>query len=141
MNANDLKNIGLKATTPRLKILEILEHSDNHHMSAEDIYRQCIIQNEEIGVATIYRVLTQFEQSGIIKKLTLEDRSVYELSKAEHHDHLICTQCGKIEEFNDATIEHCQDKIAEKFGYKLTDHSLYLYGICGDCQAPGAQKK
>ena len=134
MNANDLKNIGLKATTPRLKILEILETSANHHMSAEDIYRELIMQNQEIGVATIYRVLTQFEQGGIVVKLNFDDKSVYELSKAEHHDHLICTECGKIEEFNDATIESCQDKIAEKFGYKLTDHSLYLYGICGDCQ-------
>jgi Fur family ferric uptake transcriptional regulator len=133
MNADDLKNIGLKATTPRLKILEILESSENHHLSAEDIYRELIIRNEEVGVATIYRVLTQFEQSGIVKKLNFEDRSVYEISKAEHHDHLICTKCGKIEEFNDETIENCQDKIAEKFGYKLTDHSLYLYGVCAVC--------
>lgn len=133
MNAKDLKDVGLKATTPRLKILEILENSENHHLGAEDIYRQLIIQNEEVGVATIYRVLTQFEQAGIITKLNFEDKSVYELSSAEHHDHIICTKCGKIAEFNDSTIEECQEKIAKKLGFKLNDHSLNLYGICEQC--------
>ena len=134
MNAKDLKNAGLKATTPRLKILEILEASKNRHLSAEDIYRELIMQNQEVGVATIYRVLTQFEQADIVKKLTLDDRAVYEISSSEHHDHIICTKCGKIEEFNDLTIENCQDKVAKKLGFKLTDHSLYLYGICASCQ-------
>ena len=134
MSVKELKSAGLKVTTPRLKILKILETSDNRHLSVDDIYRQLLLQNQEVGVATIYRVLTQFEQSGIVQKLHFEDKSVFELSNAEHHDHLICTECGKIEEFTNAIIEDCQDKIAANFGFELTDHSLHLYGICANCK-------
>lgn len=135
MNAKDLKDIGLKVTLPRLRVLAILETSENHHMGVEEIYRQLILQNQEVGIATIYRILTQFEKSGIVNKLNFEnDKYVYEISNIEHHDHLICVKCGKIDEFTDDTIEKCQLLIADKFNYKLTDHSLHLYGLCAKCQ-------
>ena len=135
MDAQDLKSAGLKVTLPRLKILEVLEKSPNHHLSAEDIYRALIGQNEEVGVATIYRVLTQFEESGIVNKLNFENNlSVYELSNVDHHDHLVCVKCNEIVEFQDDVIENHQLQIAKKYGFQLTDHSLYLYGLCGRCQ-------
>ncbi|EEZ80187.1 MAG: ferric iron uptake transcriptional regulator [Candidatus Thioglobus sp.] len=135
MDAQDLKSAGLKVTLPRLKILEILEKSENHHMSAEDIYRTLVMQGEEVGVATIYRVLTQFEESGMVNKLNFDNgQSVFELSNVDHHDHLVCVKCGKIDEFSDDVIEQHQQAIAKKYGYQLTDHCLYLYGLCKDCQ-------
>jgi Fur family ferric uptake transcriptional regulator len=135
MDAQDLKSAGLKVTLPRLKILEVLEKSPNHHLSAEDIYRTLIEQNEEVGVATIYRVLTQFEESGIVNKLNFENNlSVYELSNVEHHDHLVCVKCNDIVEFQDDVIESHQLQIAKQHGFQLTDHSLYLYGLCRRCQ-------
>ena len=134
MDAEDLKSAGLKVTLPRLKILEVLEKSPNHHLSAEDIYRVLIDQNEEVGVATIYRVLSQFEESGIVQKLNFENnQAVYELCGFEHHDHLVCVKCNKIIEFQDDVIEKHQLQIAKKHGFELTDHSLYLYGLCKDC--------
>ena len=134
MDAEDLKSAGLKVTLPRLKILEVLEKSPNHHLSAEDIYRILIEQNEEVGVATIYRVLSQFEESGIVQKLNFENnQAVYELCGVEHHDHLVCVKCNKIIEFQDDVIEKHQLQIAKKHGFELTDHSLYLYGLCKDC--------
>ncbi|MDE0949074.1 MAG: ferric iron uptake transcriptional regulator [Candidatus Thioglobus sp.] len=134
MDAEDLKSAGLKVTLPRLKILEVLEKSPNHHLSAEDIYRVLIEQNEEVGVATIYRVLSQFEESGIVQKLNFENnQAVYELCGLEHHDHLVCVKCNKIIEFQDDVIEKHQLQIAKKHGFELTDHSLYLYGLCKDC--------
>ena len=134
MDAEDLKSAGLKVTLPRLKILEVLESSSSHHLCAEDIYRVLIEQNEEVGVATIYRVLSQFEESGIVQKLNFENnQAVYELCGAEHHDHLVCVKCNKIIEFQDDVIEKHQIQIAKKHGFDLTDHSLYLYGLCEDC--------
>jgi Fur family transcriptional regulator, ferric uptake regulator len=134
MDAEDLKSAGLKVTLPRLKILEVLESSPNHHLSAEDIYRALIDQHEEVGVATIYRVLSQFEESGIVQKLNFENnQAVYELCGLEHHDHLVCVKCNKIIEFQDDIIEKHQIQIAKKHGFDLTDHSLYLYGLCKDC--------
>ena len=134
MDAEDLKSAGLKVTLPRLKILEVLEKSPNHHLSAEDIYRILIEQNEEVGVATIYRVLSQFEESGIVQKLNFENnQAVYELCGLEHHDHLVCVKCNKIIEFQDDVIEKHQLQIAKKHGFELTDHSLYLYGLCKGC--------
>jgi len=134
MDAEDLKSAGLKVTLPRLKILEVLEKSPNHHLSAEDIYRVLIEQNEEVGVATIYRVLSQFEESGIVQKLNFENnQAVYELCGLEHHDHLVCVKCNKIIEFQDDVIEKHQLQIAKKHGFELTDHSLYLYGLCKNC--------
>ncbi|HIE78838.1 MAG TPA: ferric iron uptake transcriptional regulator [Candidatus Thioglobus sp.] len=135
MDAQDLKSAGLKITTPRLKILEALENSENHHMSVEDIYRALILQGDEVGVATIYRVLTQFEESGMINKLNFDNgQSVFELSNVDHHDHLVCVKCGKIDEFIDNVIEKHQHDIAKKHGYQLTDHCMYLYGLCKDCK-------
>ena len=134
MDAEDLKSAGLKVTLPRLKILEVLESSPSHHRSAEDIYRVLIEQHEEVGVATIYRVLSQFEESGIVHKLNFENnQAVYELCGADHHDHLVCVKCNKIIEFQDDVIEKHQIQIADKHGFELTDHSLYLYGLCKDC--------
>ena len=134
MDAEDLKSAGLKVTLPRLKILEVLESSPNHHLSAEDIYRALIDQHEEVGVATIYRVLSQFEESRIVQKLNFENnQAVYELCGLEHHDHLVCVKCNKIIEFQDDIIEKHQIQIAKKHGFDLTDHSLYLYGLCKDC--------
>ena len=134
MDAEDLKSAGLKVTLPRLKILEILEKSSNHHLTVEDIYRALIEKNQEINVATIYRVLSQFEESGIVQKLNFENnQAVYELCGAEHHDHLVCVKCNKIIEFQDDVIEKHQIQIAKKHGFDLTDHSLYLYGLCEDC--------
>jgi Fur family ferric uptake transcriptional regulator len=135
MDAQDLKTAGLKVTLPRLKILQLLESSDNHHMSAEDTYRALILQGEEVGVATIYRVLTQFESAGIVNKLNFDNgQSIFELSNVEHHDHLVCVKCGKIDEFHSEEIEKRQDEMAQRYGYQLTDHCLYLYGLCAECQ-------
>lgn len=135
MDAEDLKSAGLKVTLPRLKILEVLENSPNHHLSAEDIYRVLIEHHEEVGVATIYRVLSQFEESGIVHKLNFENnQAVYELCGVEHHDHLVCVKCNRIIEFQDDVIEQHQLQIAKKHGFELTDHTLYLYGLCKDCQ-------
>jgi Fur family ferric uptake transcriptional regulator len=135
MDAQDLKTAGLKVTLPRLKILQLLESSDNHHMSAEDIYRALILQGEEVGLATIYRVLTQFESAGIVNKLNFDNgQSIFELSNVEHHDHLVCVKCGKIDEFHSEEIEKRQDEVAQRYGYQLTDHCLYLYGLCAECQ-------
>lgn len=135
MDAEDLKSVGLKVTLPRLKILEVLEKSSNHHLSAEDIYRKLMEQHGEVGVATIYRVLTQFEESGIVNKLNFENnQAVYELSNVEHHDHLVCVKCNEIIEFQDDVIEQHQLQIANKYGFQLTDHSLYLYGLCKTCK-------
>ena len=135
MDAEDLKSAGLKVTLPRLKILEVLEKSSNHHLSVEDIYRTLIEKNKEINVATIYRVLSQFEESGIVNKLNFENnQAVYELSNVEHHDHLVCVKCNTIIEFQDDVIERHQLQIANKYGFQLTDHSLYLYGLCKTCK-------
>ncbi len=134
MSAQDLKKAGLKTTTPRIKILEILETSHKRHLSVEDIYRQLVAQNIDIGLATIYRVLGQFEKSGIVTKLNFEQQSVFELTTDEHHDHLVCVKCGSIAEFTDNVIEQHQTDIAKAHGYQLTDHCLYLYGVCAKCQ-------
>ena len=135
MDAEDLKSAGLKVTLPRLKILEILEKSSNHHLTVEDIYRALIEKNQEINVATIYRVLSQFEESGIVNKLNFENnQAVYELSNVEHHDHLVCVKCNTIIEFQDDVIERHQLQIANKYGFQLTDHSLHLYGLCKTCK-------
>ena len=135
MDAEDLKSAGLKVTLPRLKILEVLENLPNHHLSVEDIYRQLIEIHEEVGIATIYRVLSQFEESGIVHKLNFENnQAVYELCGVDHHDHLVCVKCDTIIEFQDDVIEQHQLQIAKKHGFELTDHSLYLYGLCKDCQ-------
>lgn len=127
----DLKSIGLKATLPRLKILEIFQAGRQRHMSAEDVYRELLSENQDIGLATVYRVLTQFEQAGLLKRSNFESgKAVFELNEGSHHDHLVCLQCGRVEEFYDAEIEKRQQKIARDRGFALQDHALSLYGNC-----------
>lgn len=131
MQSSDLKKAGLKVTLPRMKILEILESSTPRHMSAEDIYRTLIDANEEIGLATVYRVLTQFEGAGLVERHHFEGgQAVFEINDGEHHDHLVCMKCGKVVEFMDEVIEERQHRIAEDKGFELTDHSMILYGLC-----------
>ncbi len=132
----ELRDAGLKVTLPRVKILQILEGSDTKHMSAEDVYKALIDAEEDVGLATVYRVLTQFESAGLVARHHFEGgHSVFELMPDDHHDHIVCDSCGKVEEFFDDIIEQQQEKIAKKHGFKITDHSMYLYGICKDCQA------
>jgi len=133
---NELKNMGLKATFPRLKILDIFRKADQRHHSAEDVYRALINEDVDIGLATVYRVLTQFEQAGILVRSQFDGgKAVFELNDGDHHDHLICTNCGKVVEFTDHEIEKRQHKIAKDQGFVLESHTMMLYGICGDCQA------
>ncbi len=137
MSTKELKKAGLKATLPRLKILEILESGDGQrHMSAEDVYKTLLGHDEDIGLATIYRVLTQFEAAGLVTRHNFEGgHAVFELNEGSHHDHILCVKCGRVDEFIDETIEKRQQDIASKHGYTITDHSLTIYGICGECQS------
>ncbi len=131
-----LRKVGLKVTLPRVKILKILENSASRHMSAEDVYKSLLEAEEEVGLATVYRVLTQFEQAGIVVRHHFEGgHSVFELDKGEHHDHMVCLRCGSVEEFVDNVIEDRQHQIAEKANFRLEEHSMYLYGVCSDCQS------
>ena len=124
----ELKKAGLKVTLPRLRILEILEHDDKNHLSAEEIYRRLIDASEEVGLATVYRVLTQFEQAGICIRHNFEEgHAVYELTPSDHHDHMVCLETGDVIEFTDDIIEERQKKIAEEEGYEIVDHSMVLY--------------
>lgn len=135
---NELKNMGLKATFPRLKILDIFRKADHRHQSAEDIYRALINEDVDIGLATVYRVLTQFEQAGILVRSQFDGGpAVFELNDGDHHDHLICTNCGKVVEFSDSDIEKRQHKIAKDQGFVLESHTMLLYGICSDCGQKG----
>lgn len=131
---SDLKNVGLKATFPRLKILDIFRKSGQRHLSAEDVYRTLIGESVDIGLATVYRVLTQFEQAGILARSQFDGgKAIFELNDGDHHDHLICTHCGSVAEFTDSAIEKRQHEIAEKNGFKLESHAMVLYGICKTC--------
>ena len=131
----DLKRVGLKVTHPRLRILHVLEHSEKRHLTAEDVYRQLLEQGEDAGLTTIYRVLTQFEAAGLVVRHNFgEGRSVFELDKGEHHDHLLCVVCGRVEEFVDEVIERRQREVAAEKGYEMTDHYLHIYGICKACR-------
>jgi len=133
----DLQSIGLKATLPRLKVLELFQSSKERHMSAEDVYKLLLNDNADVGLATVYRVLTQFEQAGLLQRHHFEGgRAVFELNEGGHHDHLVCLQCGKVEEFYDAEIEKRQHKIAKDRGFSLHDHSLYLYADCIKAHCP-----
>lgn len=130
-NSKNLKNIGLKATYPRLKILDLFQHSETRHMTAEDVYRQLMAEDMDIGLATVYRVLTQFEQAGLLERHYFEaGKAVFELNQGNHHDHLVCLQCGKVEEFYDPEIERRQNNIAEERGFAVKEHALYLYADC-----------
>ena len=137
MADKDLRKVGLKVTLPRLKVLEILEKSDNRHVSAEDVYKCLINMGEDIGLATVYRVLTQFEGAGLVSRLSIDgSHAVFELAGL-HHDHLLCVRCHAIDEFVDDVIERRQRVIAKQKGFEMTDHSLYIYGICKDCRQQG----
>lgn len=132
---SDLKNMGLKATFPRLKILDIFRKSDQRHLSAEDVYRALISESVEIGLATVYRVLTQFEQAGILARSQFDTgKAVFELNDGDHHDHMICTNCGSVTEFTDTEIEKRQHKVAKDHSFTLESHAMVLYGICSNCQ-------
>jgi Fur family ferric uptake transcriptional regulator len=131
----ELRKAGLKVTLPRVKILQILESSDTKHLSAEDVYKALLEADEDVGLATVYRVLTQFETAGLVMRHHFEGgHSVFELNSVDHHDHIVCQKCGVVEEFFDQFIEEQQEKIAEKYGFKITDHSMNLYGICKNCR-------
>ena len=135
MQNADLRRAGLKATLPRLRILEILEGNEDRHVSAEDVYRALLAAGESIGLATVYRVLTQFEQAGLVIRHNFDAGSaVFELAAGEHHDHLVCVRCSRVTEFMDEVIETRQRRIAAEAGYSMTDHSLIIYGVCADCQ-------
>lgn len=130
----DLRKAGLKVTLPRVKVLKILENADPHHMSAEDVYKKLVEMGEDVGLATVYRVLTQFESAGLVKRHNFEGgHSVFEVDEGEHHDHLVCVNCGFVEEFVDPEIETRQAKIAEEADFKIKDHSLTIYGVCKEC--------
>lgn len=133
---NDLKNAGLKATFPRLKILDIFRRADERHQTAEDVYRTLIAEDVDIGLATVYRVLTQFEQAGILVRSQFDGaKAVFELNDGDHHDHLICTHCNKVVEFSDEEIEERQHRVAEAHGFTLESHTMMLYGVCPECAA------
>lgn len=141
LSNQELRKAGLKVTLPRLKILELLENAELHHMSAEEVYKALIEQGEDVGLATVYRVLTQFEQAGIVERHNFENNlSVFEITQEEHHDHIVCDICGKIVEFRNAIIEEQQLKVAEEFGFTLSGHSLVLYGICDNQECKDSAK-
>ncbi|MGZ5090161.1 MAG: ferric iron uptake transcriptional regulator [Burkholderiales bacterium] len=134
---SDLKTIGLKATLPRLRILEIFEKSDVRHLSAEDIYKTLLKEGTDSGLATVYRVLTQFEQAGLLIRHHFEvGKAVFELKQGGHHDHIVCVECGHVEEFYDPEIEKRQIEVAEDRGFRIQDHSLHLYAQCTRVDCP-----
>ena len=127
----EIKNSGLKATLPRIKILEIFQNTRQRHMTAEDVYKALLVEDADIGLATVYRVLTQFEQAGLLSRNHFESgKSVFELNEGQHHDHLVCLTCGRVEEFFDPQIEERQHAIATERGFELEEHSLALYAVC-----------
>lgn len=139
--SNDLRSIGLKATLPRMKVLQVFRDSPLRHLSAEDVYRCLIAEGSEIGLATVYRVLMQFVQAGLLERQSFEgDKAVFELDLGHHHDHLVCIRCGKVEEFVDPEIERRQRAIAQARGFELQEHALALYGVCArpECRGRGS---
>ena len=133
--SEDLKQAGLKTTLPRLKVLSILESSEVRHLSAEDVYKFLLEEDESIGLATVYRVLTQFEDAGLVIRHNFEgERAVFELNDEDHHDHMVCVECGSVTEFIDLRIEALQEKVASSHNFNIQDHSLTLYGVCSNCQ-------
>ncbi len=136
-NAEELKSSGLKATLPRIKILEVFQHTTRRHMTAEDVYKSLLIEGSDIGLATVYRVLMQFEQAGLLTRSNFESgKSVFELNEGHHHDHLVCLTCGRVEEFYDSEIESRQRAVAESRGFDLQDHALALYARCTKTDCP-----
>jgi Fur family ferric uptake transcriptional regulator len=138
----DLKTIGLKATMPRLRILEIFEKSTVRHLSAEDVYKMLLKDGTDTGLATVYRVLTQFEQAGLLMRHHFESgKAVFELKQGGHHDHIVCVECGHVEEFYDPQIEKRQIEVAEARGFRIQDHSLHLYAACSRSDCPHRTKR
>jgi len=136
-HVDELKSSGLKATLPRIKILEIFQHAERRHMTAEDVFKALLAEGSDIGLATVYRVLMQFEQAGLLTRSNFESgKAVFELNEGKHHDHLVCLDCGRVEEFYDAEIEARQRAVAEARGYKLQEHSLALYAHCAKDGCP-----
>lgn len=136
-NAEELKSSGLKATLPRIKILEVFQQAARRHMTAEDVYKALLTEGSDIGLATVYRVLMQFEQAGLLTRSNFESgKSVFELNEGQHHDHLVCLSCGRVEEFFDPEIEKRQHAIAAERGFDLQDHSLALYARCTKTDCP-----
>ena len=134
MNIEELKSTGLKATLPRLKILEIFQKGEQRHMTAEDVFRVLLEERSDIGLATVYRVLMQFEQAGLLVRSNFDGgKAIYELDEGQHHDHFVCTACGKVEEFFDPEIEKRQQIIAKAKGWVVRDHTMALYGHCAEC--------
>jgi Fur family ferric uptake transcriptional regulator len=137
-NTKNLREAGLKTTQPRLKVLDVLETSPIHHMTAEDVYKRLLETEQEIGLATVYRILTQFETAGLVIRHNFEGgRALYELDNGAHHDHMVCVECGKVFEFVDRTIEQQQRNVAAKAGFTMEDHSLSLYGVCNGMKESG----
>ena len=137
----DLKKAGLKATLPRLKILGILEEAQDRHLAAEDVYKALLEAGEEVGVATVYRVLTQFEDAGLVVRHNFGERAVYELNQGGHHDHMVCVKCGQVFEFLDTAIEERQKRVAKEAGFVIEDHTLYMYGMCQGMKDKGVCSK
>ena len=136
-NVDELKSSGLKATLPRLKILEVFQTGKQRHMTAEDVYKALLADGSDIGLATVYRVLMQFEQAGLLTRSHFESgKSVFELNEGQHHDHLVCLTCGRVEEFYDPEIEKRQRAVAQARGFELQDHSLALYAACTKADCP-----
>ena len=141
-NIEEIKSTGLKATGPRLKILEIFQTTQQRHMSAEDVFRLLMTEGSDIGLATVYRVLTQFEQAGLLTRNSFDNgKAVYELNQGEHHDHLVCLDCGHVEEFFDSRIEQRQNAIARERGFELAEHALSLYAHCRKANCPNKTAK
>ena len=139
-NIEELKSTGLKATLPRLKILEIFQAGKQRHMTAEDVFRVLLEDRSDIGLATVYRVLAQFEQAGLLNRSNFESgKAVYEINEGQHHDHLVCLDCGRVEEFYDPQIEQRQIRVAQERGFAVNDHALYLYADCIKKDCPHAK--
>lgn len=136
-NADELKSSGLKATLPRIKILEVFQQATERHLTAEDVYKVLLADGSDVGLATVYRVLMQFEQAGILSRNHFESgKSVFELNEGKHHDHLVCLDCGRVEEFFDAEIEKRQRTVAQSRGFDLQEHALSLYAVCAKKNCP-----
>jgi len=141
-HVDELKSSGLKATLPRIKILEVFQKTTVRHMTAEDVYKALLSEDADIGLATVYRVLMQFEQAGLLKRSHFESgKSVFELNEGQHHDHLVCLTCGRVEEFYDAQIEQRQRAVAQTRGFELNDHALSLYAVCTKKNCPHRPSK
>jgi Fur family transcriptional regulator, ferric uptake regulator len=141
-HVDELKSSGLKATLPRIKILEVFQKTTVRHMTAEDVYKALLNEDADIGLATVYRVLMQFEQAGLLKRSHFESgKSVFELNEGQHHDHLVCLTCGRVEEFYDAQIEQRQRAVAQTRGFELNDHALSLYAVCTKKNCPHRPNK